>query len=96
MSLLIHSHQNDGILYKYIYAFLLDLYFNQLKKGNTCVSSKGVGNKIRGNLLINHVNTFYEKNVKQHIKFYSSYIKRSRQCSASKIKIISCWKDCTC
>ena len=41
MSPLIQSHLNDGIIY--IYAFLLDWYFYQPKKGNTCISSKGVG-----------------------------------------------------
>ena len=49
--------------------------------GNTCISSKGVGNYLCGNsavkinLLINHVNVLREKML-NNIKLYSSYIKR--------------------
>ena len=44
----------------YIYAFLLDWYFYQPKKGNTCISSKGVGNFVCGNAAVK-INLFYEK-----------------------------------
>ena len=93
MSPLIQSHPNDGI---YIYISYRCIFLTTEKRytsGNKCISSKGVGNYICGNaavkinLLINHVNMFYEKrNVNNIINSIAHISKDDVKCPSVKLK----------
>ena len=82
MSPLIQSHPNDGI-YTCIYSrFIFLSTEKRYTSGNTCISSKGVGNYICGNAAVKinfltyHVNMFYEKKMLNNILNYKAYISK--------------------